>query len=571
MKIKQVNDELEQLRLKNYLLVLRVGLAMAVVTMVSEFTLGSTIRGGVLAFTALVITGILISAPKALTTTYEAITALLVFLIFIDDPLTSGGLTKIEGVVSLAMMVLAYVSLIGLRGFKVGLTMSLGGCALIFLLQHFALLKYTDQPAFEGASQWYVANYFFQVYVLMILCLWMLTSFHWKQRELLRQLAEEYRISQEAESKFLSNMSHEIRNPLNGIIGMLREIESEAEDVDDFGIKYSAQVGLTAGEQLLNIVNDILDLKKIQEGHITAELESVDMWQLAKNRDIVLARLAADKGIKYSNDSFFESMPRYLMVDKQRYNQALMNIIGNAIKFTEEGEVVVTGNYVDGEIVITVRDTGIGMSQETLEVLFDRFKQADFSTAKRFQGTGLGLAITKELVTALGGRIDVESELGVGSTFTLYMPAAVDEARQAAFDAGEVAAEVFPEQKEIVLGGVHVLAVDDNRINLAVVNKILQKSDASVVTAASGLEALEKLANQDFDIIVTDISMPEMDGEELLEQVKNEFPLLPVVAVTGNVMSEDVKRYIAAGFSAVLPKPINAQELLRTIRSLVKK
>jgi len=219
------------------------------------------------------------------------------------------------------------------------------------------------------------------------------------------------------------------------------------------------------------------------------------------------------------------------------------------------------------ELLIRVRDSGIGMSQQTMDSLFERFTQAQDGSTKGFQGTGLGLAITRQLVELADGEINVESELGEGSTFTVRMPVQVDQARaEAALSGQAVAKRAELEPEKIDLAGIRVLCVDDSEINLMVVTNALTKAGARVTKALSAGQALELVESDSFDLVLTDISMPEMDGEELQSRLADRYPDLPVIAVTGNVLEEDSARFYSEGFVAVLSKPVGAEILVRTVR-----
>lgn len=367
--------------------------------------------------------------------------------------------------------------------------------------------------------------------------------------------------AREAESRFLSNMSHEIRNPLNGIIGMLDALKEspqighdEQENVD------SAR---HASEHLLHIVNDILDLKKIQQGQLSLNIESVDMPALTMPMVKTFRALAKEKGIEFRETTKFDDpdLPRFLFIDPKLFTQVNVNFLSNAIKFTERGSVTNHGDYKNGFLVLEYADTGIGMSPETVNGLFQRFKQADDGTTKAFGGTGLGLAIAAEIVTLMGGTIDVESELGIGSRFIVKIPAEIDWEREKAWreNKGKEAAAESPHDYD--LSGIKALCVDDSNINLKVVSRPLIKAGASVTTAASANEALELIRASDFDIVLTDISMPGMDGEQLQQELMKWKLNLPVVAITGNVLESDVKRYLENGFAAALGKPLDVADL----------
>lgn len=375
--------------------------------------------------------------------------------------------------------------------------------------------------------------------------------------------------AREAESRFLSNMSHEIRNPLNGVIGMLNELQHSSRlDDDDRATLAAARA---SSDQVLRIVNDILDLKKITEGKLELNIESVDLHKLARDTSPTAEKFAATKGIQYINNTPNPNSPRFVMLDLQRFTQVLFNLTANALKFTESGSVTFDGYYQEGQLILKITDTGIGMTPEQAQNLFKRFVQADSGISKKYGGTGLGLAITGELVELMGGTIDVQSEPGKGSVFTVSIPAPVDEERERRWRSGETRDADSASQQHVALSGLKILCVDDSSINLKVLSRPLQRAGATVEAVLSGAEALEQLDSNGFDLVITDISMPEMDGEALLEHIRERHPDLPVIALTGNVLQSDVQRYESLGFNGVLAKPLEVPLLLGKVSELLQR
>lgn len=380
------------------------------------------------------------------------------------------------------------------------------------------------------------------------------------------------RKAQEAESRLLSNMSHEMRNPLNGMLGLLH---NAIEESDPQLIKSQLQTALVAGEQLHKIVDDILDIKKMEAGEFKLVNEPFDYLSLGESLRRLIGGLAAQKNIDIQFELGSDRFPRFVIGDKVRITQIVHNLLGNAIKFTPENGCVITTQSYDYDtetVTFKVQDSGIGMTPETMSILFTRFKQADDGSTKQHQGTGLGLAITKRLLDLGGGTIEVESEPGEGSTFTVKAPLPVDWERENAWLEGKVA-EVTPVTPAAapVIRDVRVLCVDDSRINLKVASRPLIKAGAQVEAVLSGKEALALLESRDFDIVISDISMPEMDGEELQQHIRQIRPELPVVALTGNVLEDDVERYLANGFVAALAKPLDVDRLFEVIDQQVGK
>lgn len=368
-----------------------------------------------------------------------------------------------------------------------------------------------------------------------------------------------------AESRFLSNMSHEIRNPLNGVMGLIRQA---LEEKDTNVLKDQLKTAAIAGQQLQGIIDDVLDFKKLEAGQFTLRSETFDYHELTDSLRKLFAGLAEEKNIDLQFRSASDDFPRFLIGDKVRIGQIINNVLGNALKFTPENGMVITTRSYDYEtesMTVTVQDSGIGMSPETISTLYTRFKQGQDGTNKAHGGTGLGLSITKQLLELGGGSITVQSEQGEGSTFTLTAPLPVDWEKENRWrEKKEVEAPIIEKTNED-LSGLRILCVDDSNINLKVISRPLTKAGAEVITTMYARDALDLIRTSDFDLVITDISMPEMDGEELQQELKEWQANLPVIAVTGNVLEEDVKRYLSNGFVAALSKPVDFAKLFELI------
>ncbi|MGH8300424.1 MAG: ATP-binding protein, partial [Steroidobacteraceae bacterium] len=384
-----------------------------------------------------------------------------------------------------------------------------------------------------------------------------------------RQLADAAR----AKSEFLDRMSHELRTPMNGVVGMtellVRTPQSATQARITQTIRSSAQV-------LLRIVNDLLDLSRVQAGKIALEALAVDLGRILEECASLFSATTRAKGIRLSvrPPPREQQAPggRALIGDPFRIRQIVMNLIGNAVKFTEHGEISVEANVgnadTDGASVhIAVRDSGIGMDAATLEKIFQPFTQADESTSRRFGGSGLGLAICRELAQLMGGRITVESTPGVGSTFHVILPLAYGPGQQEPEEAAKTAsgnARVVP----AAIGG-HVLLVEDDQVNAAVARGYLEALGCTHVWTQDGAEALARSAIERFDLILMDLNMPGFDGYETAKLMRGREGggrRVPIVALTAHTPSQVRDRCEAAGIDDVLSKPYTPQECEELLR-----
>jgi signal transduction histidine kinase/ActR/RegA family two-component response regulator len=374
---------------------------------------------------------------------------------------------------------------------------------------------------------------------------------------------EAARQANQAKSNFLASMSHEIRTPMNGVLGMAQLMKRDATDPVQAD---RLDVLIDSGEYLLSILNDILDVSKIDAGKLEIVPAAEDLHGFLRRLVSFWAPRADERGVALQL-SIADDVPQSVFLDALRLRQVMFNLIGNALKFTDDGLIQITAEAAawDDDTVqlhLAVRDTGAGISPEHLPQLFDRFSQADESEARRFGGTGLGLAIVKQLIELMGGRVWVESELGAGSTFHIEAPFEVVQDAMAA-----VPAEAN-EPQSLAIDALRVLAVDDNAVNLLVLDQLLTSLGHSVSKASGGAEALRALSDETFDLVLTDIQMPGLTGLDVLESLRaapGPNQAVPVIALTADVTSGGRQRYLDQGFTEHAAKPIQLQELLGAI------
>jgi CheY-like chemotaxis protein len=359
-----------------------------------------------------------------------------------------------------------------------------------------------------------------------------------------------------AKSTFLATMSHEIRTPLNGVLGM-----AQAMAGDELSDRQRDRLSVVhrSGEALLAILNDVLDLSKIEAGKLELEQMEFELAEVARGAYSAFTALANKKGLSFALD-IEDARGRYLG-DPTRLRQILYNLISNALKFTEQGEIRVTARRDGDMLELSVKDTGVGIPPESLSKLFAKFDQLDSSTTRRFGGTGLGLAICRELAQLMQGEINVESELGLGSKFILRVPLTWVGAERTVGPVGVT--ELCPEKSEITL---RVLAAEDNAVNQLVLKTLLHQMGVDPTVVDNGQLAVEAWEAGDWDVILMDIQMPVMDGLTATAQIRAKETAsgrrrTPIVALTANAMSHHIDQYVSAGMNGHVAKPIQAADL----------
>jgi signal transduction histidine kinase/CheY-like chemotaxis protein len=411
-----------------------------------------------------------------------------------------------------------------------------------------------------------------------------LSETHAKNRGDLRDYAAELERTNRYKSEFLANVSHELRTPLNSILLLSKLLVSEDQGLDDKH-KQQAQVINKAGQDLLQLINDILDLSKIEAGRLDLHLREVTIADLLNDIHDLFKPVADEKGLVLVVERQ-PSAPETLLTDADKLAQILRNFMGNAIKFTAQGQITLRLEHDISDsrwpVRISVADTGIGIPEDKHELIFEAFQQADGSTSRRYGGTGLGLSICRNLADLLGGHITVDSQSGHGATFTLMLPERLESSDQndkpvVKGDIENEGADAQAERSEAIpvanFNGARILLVDDDMRNLLALTPVLEGWGLDVIAAGDGEEALETLAEEsDIVVALIDVMMPGLDGLELAGAIREQprFATLPCIGLSAKAGDDDRERWLALGVGDYLVKPVDLHELHSVLSKVLR-
>lgn len=464
-----------------------------------------------------------------------------------------------------------------------------------------------SQPTFDAHID--MTDHLGRIYIFLILsvtALWVNKKLkeevvgNYKKLQLIENYSKELEIKNsnlqkldQLKDEFLANTTHELKTPLHGIIGILEPLLEGNHGMLTLEQQRDVTLAISSSKRLSGLVNDILDFSKLKNRDIILRKQSIDIFVLTDMVCKTFEHQVSKKAINLIN-KIDSSLP-LINADENRFLQIMYNLLGNAVKFTDSGEITITANIKEDYMHITVSDTGVGIQKDKQQVIFDAFEQADSSVSRNYGGTGLGLAITKSLVELHGGKIQVTSEPLKGASFTFTLPLLEDQEirgqkpsniskEEIIFESytEQIISEAYTDEKDISIdinetpsssSNTKILIVDDEPINIQIIHNILSKKKYSITTAQNGKEALDLIHNnEDFDLILLDVMMPQISGFEVCRTIREKYTLtqLPILLITAKDLPEDLVEGFESGANDYLHKPFNSKELLARVRTLLE-
>ncbi|QDK47438.1 hybrid sensor histidine kinase/response regulator [Bdellovibrio sp. ZAP7] len=385
----------------------------------------------------------------------------------------------------------------------------------------------------------------------------------------LEEKAEQLSLISKYKSEFLANMSHELRTPLNSLLILSKTLADNREkNLNGEQVKFASTVH-SAGQDLLALINEILDLSKVEAGKMPVTPKIVEIAEVKEYLEQTFRPVAEHKGLEFVITAT-PNLPKTMVTDENRLHQILKNLLSNAFKFTDKGHVTLDVKHESGNIVYRVTDTGIGIPADKQKLIFEAFQQADGTTSRKYGGTGLGLTISREIARLLGGVISVESTPGQGSSFTLTLPVKYSAPEGAMVNIADEQSEVTPLPNDADFTGKKVLIVDDDVRNVFALSSVLKMRGMNVIFAENGKQGIKTLMeNPDTDLVLMDTMMPEMDGLEAIQEIRSleQFMSLPIISLTAKAMKGDREKCLSAGASDYVTKPVDEIHLLAVMYS----